>query len=82
MPGWATNMQSRTLYRVLALLLVLLAATLAVGHLGHLGHLELPTAARVSAAVIVGAGIGIVAALIPIGSALLLISAVKVWRHQ
>lgn len=71
--GWATRMHSRTLYRVLALLLVLIAAALAVGHLGHVGTLELPTVARVCAAVVAGVGIGIVAALMGVAGGELLI---------
>ncbi len=56
-------MHSRTLYRVLVLLLVGIAIALAVSHLGHVATLELPTLARVGAAVAAGVGIGIVAAL-------------------
>ncbi|WP_342217281.1 sulfite exporter TauE/SafE family protein [Nocardia abscessus] len=61
--GSATRMHSRTLYRVLVLLLVGIAIALAVSHLGHVATLELPTLARVGAAVAAGVGIGIVAAL-------------------
>ncbi|MEV4158256.1 sulfite exporter TauE/SafE family protein [Nocardia salmonicida] len=71
--GWATRMASRTLYRVLALLLVLIAAALAVSHLGHVGTLELPTVARICAAVAAGVGIGIVAALMGVAGGELLI---------
>ncbi|WP_431955620.1 TSUP family transporter [Nocardia lijiangensis] len=71
--SWATRMHTRTLYRVLALLLVLIAAALAVSHLGHLGTIEMPTAARVCAAVLAGAGIGIVAALMGVAGGELLI---------
>ncbi len=61
--GWATRMHSRTLYRVLALLLVLIAAALAASHLGNVGTVDLPTVARVGVTVVAGVGIGIVAAL-------------------
>ncbi|MFE7720801.1 sulfite exporter TauE/SafE family protein [Nocardia rhizosphaerihabitans] len=71
--SWATRMHSRTLYRVLAGLLVLIAAALAVSHLGHLGTLELPTVARIAAAVAAGVGIGIVAALMGVAGGELLI---------
>jgi len=56
---WATRMRSATLYRVLAVLLVLVAAALAWSHSGHVGALDLPPAVRLVA----GAAIGIVAAL-------------------
>jgi uncharacterized membrane protein YfcA len=71
--GWATRMASRALYRVLAHLLVLIAAALAVSHLGHVGTLELPTVARICAAVAAGVGIGIVAALMGVAGGELLI---------
>jgi len=56
---WATRMRSATLYRVLAVLLVLVAAALVWSHSGHVGALDLPPAVRLVA----GAAIGIVAAL-------------------
>ncbi|MFD3746610.1 sulfite exporter TauE/SafE family protein [Nocardia sp. NPDC058633] len=71
--GWATRMHPRTLYRVLALLLVLIAAALAVSHWGHIGTLEMPTLVRVGVAVLAGAGIGIVAALMGVAGGELLI---------
>ncbi|MEU4711053.1 sulfite exporter TauE/SafE family protein [Nocardia salmonicida] len=71
--GWATRMRSRTLYRVLALLLMLIAGALATSHLGHVGTLELPTAARICTAVAAGVGIGIVAALMGVAGGELLI---------
>ncbi|MGW0250628.1 sulfite exporter TauE/SafE family protein [Nocardia goodfellowii] len=71
--GWATRMHSRTLYRVLAALLVLIAIALAAGHLAELGSLDLPPIARVSAAVAAGAGIGVVAALMGVAGGELLI---------
>lgn len=61
--GWATRMQSRTLYHVLAVLLGAIAIMLAASHFGHFGGLELPTIVRIVAAVIAGVGIGVVAAL-------------------
>ena len=48
--SWATRMHSRTLYRVLATLLVLIALTLVVSHLGDHGSLDLPPPARASPA--------------------------------
>jgi uncharacterized protein len=46
---WARRMRSATLYRVLAVLLVLIAAALAWSHFGHLGALDLPPAVRLVA---------------------------------
>ncbi|MEV0437031.1 sulfite exporter TauE/SafE family protein [Nocardia sp. NPDC050413] len=71
--GWATRMHSRTLYRVLALLLVLIAAALAASHLGNVGTLALPTLGRVAITVLAGVGIGIVAALMGVAGGELLI---------
>ncbi|WP_231509452.1 sulfite exporter TauE/SafE family protein [Nocardia sp. NRRL WC-3656] len=71
--GWATGMRSRTLYRVLAGLLVLIAVALAASHLGHLGCLGMPSPVRVVAAVVAGAGIGVVAALMGVAGGELLI---------
>jgi uncharacterized protein len=66
---WATRMRSATLYRVLAVLLVLVAAALAWSHSGHVGALDLPPAVRLVA----GAVIGIVAALMGVAGGELLI---------
>src|SRR5829696_6235693 len=66
---WATRMRSATLYRVLAVLLVLVAAALAWSHSGHVGALDLPPAVRLVA----GAAIGIVAALMGVAGGELLI---------
>ncbi|WP_306796243.1 sulfite exporter TauE/SafE family protein [Nocardia sp. XZ_19_369] len=71
--GWATRMRSRTLYRVLAGLLVLMAIALAASHIGPLGSLSLPPIARVVAAVVAGVGIGVVAALMGVAGGELLI---------
>ncbi len=71
--GWATRMHSRTLYRVLAALLVLIAIALAASHIGELSSLALPPLARVAVTVAAGAGIGIVAALMGVAGGELLI---------
>ncbi|MFF5992191.1 sulfite exporter TauE/SafE family protein [Prauserella flavalba] len=71
--SWATRMHSRTLYRVLAILLVLIAVALAASHLGNLGSLALPPLARVVVAVAAGIGIGVVAALMGVAGGELLI---------
>jgi uncharacterized membrane protein YfcA len=72
--SWATRMQSRTLYRVLAGLLVVIATALLANHFNHLSALtNLPSTARVLTAVIAGAGIGVVAALMGVAGGELLI---------
>lgn len=71
--GWATRMHSRTLYRVLAILLVLTAIALAASHIDTLGSVALPPATRVIAAVVAGIGIGVVAALMGVAGGELLI---------
>ena len=60
---WATKMRSATLYKTLAMLLVLIAIALSVSHFGHLGSLQLESVTRTIAGVIAGFGIGVVAAL-------------------
>lgn len=70
---WATRMRSATLYRVLAVLLALIAAALTANHAGTLTTLDLPTAARVAAGLVAGAGIGAVAALMGVAGGELLI---------
>ncbi|MEV0246869.1 sulfite exporter TauE/SafE family protein [Nocardia sp. NPDC050712] len=71
--GWATRMHSRTLYRVLAALLVLIAAALAASHLTEFGQLDLTPWVRVVVTVAAGVGIGIVAALMGVAGGELLI---------
>lgn len=71
--SWATRMRSRTLYRVLAILLVLIAFALAASHIGHVGSVALPPVARFSVAVAAGVGIGVVAALMGVAGGELLI---------
>lgn len=71
--GWATRMHSRTLYRVLAVLLVLIAVALAASHLTEVGYLELAPWVRVIVAVAAGIGIGVVAALMGVAGGELLI---------
>ena len=70
---WATRMRSATLYKVLAVLLVLVAAALAASHLGTVEPLSLPPAARTVAGLLAGAGIGVVAALMGVAGGELLI---------
>jgi len=60
---WATKMVTRTLYRVLAVLLVLIAVALLSTHLGHVQPADLDGAAQAITGVLAGAAIGAVAAL-------------------
>ncbi len=71
--SWATTMASRTLYRVLASLLVLIAAALLATHLGSAGPLQLAPSARIPAGVAAGFAIGVVAALMGVAGGELLI---------
>jgi uncharacterized membrane protein YfcA len=71
--AWATRMRSGTLYRVLAVLLVVIAAALVGNHVGTLHHVELAPAAVIVAGVIAGFGIGVVAALMGVAGGELLI---------
>jgi hypothetical protein len=70
---WATRMRSATLYRVLAALLVLIAAALASSHLGHLDPLTIQPVPRAIIGLLVGVGIGVVAALMGVAGGELLI---------
>ena len=66
-------MQSRALYRVLAVLLVGIAATLLATHLGDVRPSGITGPWQVIAGVIAGAGIGVVAALMGVAGGELLI---------
>jgi uncharacterized membrane protein YfcA len=70
---WATRMRSATLYRVLAVLLVLIAAALAWTHVGPTTALGLPTGWATLAGVAAGIGIGAVASLMGVAGGELLI---------
>jgi len=71
--SWATRMHSRTLYRVLAVLLVIIAIVLVGTHFSHMGSLNLTPVARIAVAVAAGVGIGVVAALMGVAGGELLI---------
>ncbi|QXN95400.1 sulfite exporter TauE/SafE family protein [Nocardia iowensis] len=71
--GLATRMHSRTLYRVLAGLLIVIAIALAASHIGHSGTVALPPIVRILVAVAAGIGIGVVAALMGVAGGELLI---------
>ena len=66
-------MRSATLYKTLAVLLVVVAAALAASHVGPLEPLSLPLSARIAAGLVAGALIGIVAELMGIAGGELLI---------
>jgi len=70
---WATKMATRTLYRVLAVLLVLTAVALLSTHLGRVQPADLDGAAQAIAGVLAGAAIGTVAALMGVAGGELLI---------
>ncbi|MDQ6657633.1 MAG: sulfite exporter TauE/SafE family protein [Actinomycetota bacterium] len=70
---WATKLRSATLYKVLAVLLVLIAAALASTHLAQLGSLQLDVLPRSIFGVIAGTGVGVVAALMGVAGGELLI---------
>jgi uncharacterized membrane protein YfcA len=71
--GWATRLSSRNLYRVLAVLLVMIAGALSFGHGSTTPTALLAGPAQIVAGVIVGFGIGIVAALMGVAGGELLI---------
>lgn len=72
--GLAVRMKSRTLYRVLAVLLVLIAAVLALSHSTTLSPAALVTGpAQIVAGLVAGFGIGIVASLMGVAGGELLI---------
>lgn len=70
---WAVRMRSATLYRVLAVLLVLIAIVLAANHAGTVEEADLSAGARVVAGVVAGVLIGIVAAVMGVAGGELLI---------
>jgi uncharacterized membrane protein YfcA len=71
--SWATRMRSATLYRVLAVLLVLIAGALVGSHVGTVERLPLPLAVAWAAGVVGGFFIGIVAAIMGVAGGELLI---------
>jgi uncharacterized membrane protein YfcA len=71
--SWATRMASATLYRVLAVLLVLIACVFAAERVGTLPAADLPEPVQLVAGVAAGFGIGAVAALMGVAGGELLI---------
>ena len=71
--GWATQLRSETLYRVIAVMLVGIAAVLMLGHDAGTGAALMTGPAQIVAGVIVGFLIGIVASLLGVAGGELLI---------
>ena len=71
--SWAVRMRTATLYRVLAVLMVLMAAALVAVHTAELGGLGLHGTVRIVAGVVTGFGIGVVAAIMGVAGGELLI---------
>ncbi len=72
--GWATRIQSSTLYRVIAILLVGIAAVLLVGHDPNAaGHPLFTGPLQAAVGVVAGFGIGVVASLLGVAGGELLI---------
>lgn len=70
---WATRMASATLYRVLAVLLVLIAVVFTAESVGTIPGLDLAEPVQLVAGVVAGFGIGVVAALMGVAGGELLI---------
>jgi uncharacterized membrane protein YfcA len=71
--GWATRLRSETLYRVIAVMLVLIAGVLLLGHDANTGAAHDTGPAQVVAGVAFGFGIGVVASLLGVAGGELLI---------
>lgn len=72
--SWATKLRSQTLYRVIAVLLLLIAVVLVFGHgMGTASGIGLSDATLAVVGAIAGAGIGVVAALLGVAGGELLI---------
>jgi uncharacterized membrane protein YfcA len=70
---WATRLKSETLYRVIAVMLVLIAIVLILGHDATVGSTLLIGAAQAVAGVVAGFIIGVVASLLGVAGGELLI---------
>lgn len=71
--GWATRLSSRSLYRVIAAMLVLIAAALLFGHGTHAAGALLTGTSQIVAGIAAGFAIGIVAAVLGVAGGELLI---------
>ncbi|WP_275691324.1 sulfite exporter TauE/SafE family protein [Pseudonocardia broussonetiae] len=70
---WATRLRSATLYRVLAVLLLVIAAVLLATHFATIPSPNLAGPAQIVVGVLAGVGIGVVAALMGVAGGELLI---------
>lgn len=71
--AWAVRMRTATLYKVLAILMVLMTVALVGTHVASLGTFTLPPVAQAVAGVAAGFGIGVVAAIMGVAGGELLI---------
>lgn len=71
--GWATQLSSKVLYRVIAIMLVMIAGVLALGHDTTSAAALLTGAPQIVAGIVAGFGIGVVAALLGVAGGELLI---------
>ena len=71
--GWATRLKSETLYKVIAVLLVVIAVVLVIGHDATAGQPILTGTTQMVAGVVAGFIIGIVASLLGVAGGELLI---------
>lgn len=71
--GWATRLRSETLYRVIAVMLVLIAGVLLIGHGATTGAALVTGPVQIVAGVMLGFGIGVVASLLGVAGGELLI---------
>ncbi|MBX4863766.1 sulfite exporter TauE/SafE family protein [Rhizobium bangladeshense] len=71
--GWATRLKSETLYRVIAILLLMIAAVLMFGHDIAAGSTLVTGTAQIIAGVVAGLAIGVVASLLGVAGGELLI---------
>lgn len=71
--GWATRLRSETLYRVIAVMLVVIAGVLLLGHNASAGAALITGPAQIIAGVIAGLLIGVVASLLGVAGGELLI---------
>jgi uncharacterized membrane protein YfcA len=77
-PDGATGIQSTTLYKVIAVLLVGIAGILLLGHGSHSQHLALNGWALTCTGVVIGGVIGVVAALLGVAGGELLIPTIVI----
>jgi uncharacterized protein len=71
--GWATRLSSKSLYRIIAILMVMIAAVLLSGHDSNGSSAALTGAPQMVAGVVAGFGIGVVASLLGVAGGELLI---------